>query len=105
MTVRLMPLFGQDPRRFGRNKDIDLTRMINVQYPVHAVISLSKQAIDIRNKAAACHASQGGGRPRPGLFQILRVIEKLRGQKDYFMRDYPHPTSLRREKDLFDGLK
>lgn len=104
MMVNLMPLFGQDPRHFGRNKDIDLTRMISVQYPVHAVISLSKQAIDIRNKAAACHASQGGGRHRPGLFRILRIIEKLQGQKDYFMRDYPAPTSPRREKNLFDGV-
>ncbi|MFH1485765.1 MAG: PIG-L family deacetylase, partial [Chloroflexota bacterium] len=26
MMVRLMPLFGQDPRHFGRNKDIDLTK-------------------------------------------------------------------------------
>lgn len=104
MMVKLMPLFGQDPKRFGRNKDIDLTRMIRVQYPVNAVISLSKQAIDIRNKAAACHASQGGGRHRPGLFRILQIIEKLQGQKDYFMRAYPPPTSLRREKDLFDGV-
>jgi N-acetyl-1-D-myo-inositol-2-amino-2-deoxy-alpha-D-glucopyranoside deacetylase len=104
MMVRLMPIFGQDPRHFGRNKDIDLTRMISVEYPVHAVISLSKQAIDIRNKAAACHASQGGGRTRPGLFRILRIIENLGGQKDYFMRDYPPPRP-RREKNLFDGLK
>lgn len=104
MMVRLMPLFGQDPKHFGRNKDIDLVRMNSVQNPVHAVISLSKQAIDIRNKAAACHASQGGGRPRPGLFRILRIIENLRGQKDYFMRAYPPPTGRRQEKDLFDGV-
>ena len=104
MMVKLMPLFGQDPHRFGRNKDIDFTRMIDVEYPVHAVIRLSKQAIEIRNKAAACHASQGGGRPRPGPFRILRIIEKLRGQRDYFMRAYPPPTRRHREKDLFEGV-
>ncbi len=104
MMVKLMPLFGQDPHRFGRNKDIDFTRMIEVEYPVHAVIRLSKQAIEIRNKAAACHASQGGGRPRPGPFRILRIIEKLRGQRDYFMRAYPLPTGRRRERDLFEGV-
>ena len=24
LAVRLMPLFGQDPRHFGRNKDVDI---------------------------------------------------------------------------------
>lgn len=104
MMVRLMPLFGQDPHRFGRNKDIDLTRMTAVEYPVHAVIRLSKQAIEIRNKAAACHASQGGGRFRQGSFRILRIIEKLRGPRDCFTRDYPPPTRRHQEKDLFEGL-
>jgi len=105
IMVRLMPLFGKDPRHFGRNEDIDLTRMASVQYPVHAVISLSKQAIKIRNKAAACHASQGGGQHRPGPFRIVQVIEKLRGPKDYFMREYPAPSVQRRERDLFDGIE
>lgn len=104
VMARLMPLFGQDPKHFGRNKDIDLTLMTGVEYPIHAVISISKQAIDARNKAAACHASQGGGRPRQSLLRVLRTIENFRGQKDYFMRGYPVPTSLHREKDLFDGL-
>ncbi len=104
MMVKLMPLFGQDPRHFGRNKDVDLTRTIGVEYPVHAVIRLTKQAVQIRNKAAACHASQGGGQHRPGPFMILRIIEKLRGQRDYFMRGYPTPTHGRQEEDLFEGL-
>ncbi len=104
MMVKLMPLFGQNPHRFGRNKDIDLTGMIDVEYPVHAAIHLTKQAIETRRKAAACHASQGGGRLRPGPFRILRIVEKLRGQRDYFMRAYPSPTNRRREEDLFEGL-
>lgn len=104
LMVRLMPLFGQDPHHFGRNKDIDLTRTTGVEYPVHAAIRLHKKSILIRNEAAACHASQGGGRPRAGLFRIIRIIEKLRGQKDYFMREFPPVTSRRREKDLFEGL-
>jgi LmbE family N-acetylglucosaminyl deacetylase len=104
MMVKLMPLFGQNPHRFGRNKDIDLTGMIDVEYPVHAAIHLTKQAIETRSKAAACHASQGGGRLRPGPFRILRIVEKLRGQRDYFMRAYPSPTNQRQEEDLFEGL-
>ena len=103
--VKIMPLFGQNPHRAGRNKDIDLTRTLDTNYPIHAVIRLNKQSIQVRNKAAICHASQGGGRPRPGPFRIFRIVEKLRGQRDYFMRDYPPPTNQRREKDLFEGIK
>lgn len=103
LIVRLMPLFGQDPHRFGRNKDIDLTRMIGENYPVNAAVHLSKTAVKMRNEASACHASQGGTRPRPGLFRVLRLLEKLSGPRDYFMRDYPLPTKSR-EKDLFEGL-
>jgi N-acetyl-1-D-myo-inositol-2-amino-2-deoxy-alpha-D-glucopyranoside deacetylase/mycothiol S-conjugate amidase len=104
VVVKLMPLFGQDPGHSGRNKDIDMNETLRIEYPIHAVIALSKKAVEMRNKAAACHASQGGGRPRPGLFRIVRIIENIGGQKDYFMRDYPPPTSRRREKDLFEGL-
>jgi len=104
VIVKLMPLFGQNPRRFGRNKDIDLSRMIGAEDPVHAVIHLTKQAIEIRNKAAACHASQGGGQAHSGPFRIFRIAEKLGGARSYFMRAYPPPTSRRREKDLFEGV-
>ena len=103
LMVRLVPLFGQNPRRFGRNQDIDLTRMIDVEYPLHAVIRLTKHSIEIRDRAAACHASQGGGRFRPGPFRLLRIVERLRGQRDCFMRAYP-PPNRRREKDLFEGI-
>jgi N-acetyl-1-D-myo-inositol-2-amino-2-deoxy-alpha-D-glucopyranoside deacetylase len=103
MIVRLMPLFGKNPHRFGRNKDIDLTRMIGEEYSINAVIRLTKQAVKIRDEARACHASQGGGQPQRGPFQILRIFEKFYGPRDYFMRDYPPPTK-RREKDLFEGV-
>ncbi|MBI4283887.1 MAG: PIG-L family deacetylase [Chloroflexi bacterium] len=104
IVFKLMPLFGQNPRRFGRNKDIDLSRMIGMEYPVHAVIHLTKQAIEMRNKAAACHASQGGGQIRSGQFRMFRIMEKLGGPRAYFMRAYPPPTHRRREKDLFEGV-
>jgi N-acetyl-1-D-myo-inositol-2-amino-2-deoxy-alpha-D-glucopyranoside deacetylase len=103
IVVRLMPIFGQNPRRFGRNKDIDLVRMMEVEYPVNAVVRLSKRAVEVRDKAAACHASQGGGRFRQGPFSLLGMVERFGGQRDCYMRDYPVPTSRHREKDLFEG--
>lgn len=105
LTIMLMRLYGQDPRRAGRNRDIDFTRRANVEFPIHAVFRLKKQSILIRNKAAACHSSQGGGQLRRGPFRIVRIIERIRGRadRDFFMREYPPPTK-RREKDLFEGL-
>jgi N-acetyl-1-D-myo-inositol-2-amino-2-deoxy-alpha-D-glucopyranoside deacetylase len=103
IMVRLMPLFGQDPHHFGRNRDVDLTEMSGVEYPVHAVVRLKKQSVEIRNKAVACHASQSSGRGRPMLFRTIEIIEGLRGPRDYFMRAYPRPTG-HKEKNLFDGV-
>jgi LmbE family N-acetylglucosaminyl deacetylase len=102
LMVRLMPLFGQDPHHFGRNKDVDFTKTMGVEYPVHAAIYLTKQARDIRARAFACHVSQGGGQPRRGPF-LFRIANILRRQQDYFMREYPPPIR-RREKDLFEGV-
>jgi LmbE family N-acetylglucosaminyl deacetylase len=38
-ALRLLPLFGKDPRRFGKNGDIDLISLVNVEFPVHAQIN------------------------------------------------------------------
>lgn len=115
LMIKLMPLFGQDPHHFGRNRDMDLTRQSGIEYPVHAVIRLSKQAVAMRNKAAACHASQGGGRPPGGgrrqagqprinPFRIMQMINRLQGPRDFFMRGYPTVNGRLREKDLFHGV-
>ena len=104
MMVRLMTLFGQDPHHFGRNGDVDLTKITSVKYPIHAVIRLKKQAIGIRNKAVACHVSQNDGRRRPGLFRIIGIIERILGPRDCFMRAYPPPAIRYKEKDLFEGI-
>lgn len=58
LFVKIMPLLGQDPHRFGRNKDIDLASILEVDYPMHARVSLSKLDISVRMKAVSCHASQ-----------------------------------------------
>ncbi|MFC2039135.1 PIG-L family deacetylase [Chloroflexota bacterium] len=101
--IKLMPLFGQDPHHFGRNGDVDLTKITRIAYPINAVISLDKKSVETRDKAVACHTSQNEGRRRPGLFQIIDLVGRFRGPKDYFMRAYPAPTR-RKEKDLFEGV-
>ncbi len=102
--VKLMPLFGQNPHYFGRNKDVDLTKLTSVKYNFHAVIRLKKQAVETRNEAIACHVSQSSGRRRPLIFRILEIIGKIRGPRDYFVRAHPQPTNNRLEKDLFEGV-
>jgi LmbE family N-acetylglucosaminyl deacetylase len=102
LMIKLMPLFGQNPHHFGRNKDVDLTKTTSVEYPVHAVIRPTKQASEIRVRAAACHASQGGGQRHRGPL-LFRITAMLNRQQDYFMREYPPPTR-HPEKDLFEGL-
>lgn len=102
--IRLMPLFGQDPHHFGRNRDVDLTKMTGNDYPVHAVIKHSKKAVETRSQAMACHESQTSGVQRVWPFKVMELLGSLRGSKDYFVRLYPTPDNKRKEKDLFHGI-
>ena len=98
LGVRMLRLFGQDPRRFGQNKDIDLVALIEEgDFPTHAVIEYGKVA-RAAEQAAACHASQGGERMANG---PARWIQRLLGLRDQFMRAYPEPVPGTVEKDLF----
>ena len=101
VMVKLMPLFGQNPHRFGRNKDIDITEVANVAFPMHAIIRLTRQARDTRVMAMVCHTSQMGERPRNSLFSF---VDKFRRHNDLYMRSYPTVNDRRRESDLFEGI-
>jgi len=103
LAVRVMPFFGLNPKRYGRNKDIDLTKVAAIDYPVSAVVRLNRRAIGMRNNASVCHASQGGGRRKPAAIKVLEFLGSLFGSRDYFIRAYP-PPGEKREKDLLDGL-
>ncbi len=101
VMVKLMPLFGQNPHRFGRNKDIDIAEVANMTFPVHAIIRLTRQAKKTRVMAMVCHTSQMGGQPRNGLFSF---VDKFRRHNDLYMRSYPTVNDRRREGDLFEGI-
>jgi N-acetyl-1-D-myo-inositol-2-amino-2-deoxy-alpha-D-glucopyranoside deacetylase len=103
MAVRLMSLFGRDSHHFGRNKDIDLAKLAEVQFPVHAIVRLKKSSAQARREASACHMSQLAGGPLRRGF-IWRIAGRFTGAKDLFMRAYPPVTSRRRETDLFQGI-
>lgn len=101
-VVRLLPLLGQDPRKFGRNKDIDLASLVHVEFPEHAVIRLRKQSIETRERARKCHASQSGG--QSALSFLWRIANSLAARSDSYMRAYPEPYGNRRERDLFNDV-
>ncbi len=100
LAVHLMPLFGVDPRQTGRNKDIDLVSISEVKFPVHTVVDFRPVA-DARDKATACHASQGGGMLFQGLIGRAR---KLLATRETFMQAYPTPVKGRVSHDLFQGV-
>lgn len=99
MLVRLMPLFGKDPRRFGRNEDIDLAEVAAQDFPIHTRINISK-ALDAKERASACHSSQSAA-PGSG---FVSWIFRLFGRHEGFMRAHPPATGRIREKDLFEGV-
>jgi LmbE family N-acetylglucosaminyl deacetylase len=74
-AVRLMPLFGKDPSRFGQ---------------------------EVKEAATACHASQGGGMAPSNL--LVRWAFRLAAGKDMYMRAYPEPEDGLKERDLFTGV-
>jgi len=103
LTVTLMPLFGQDPRHLGKNKDIDLKSIADIKFPIHAIIKLSKQVRTIGDRATECYASQLDNRPRRAGFMDL--LERLqRHDLDTFMRAFPPVNGHLHEKDLFQGV-
>lgn len=98
--VKLLPLTGKDPHKFGTNGDIDMVSIAEVNFPVHARINV-KSVLDKKEQAGACHASQGGGRVGGNL---ITFFMRRFSATESFMRAYPpvdHRTRI--EKDLFAG--
>jgi LmbE family N-acetylglucosaminyl deacetylase len=99
--VRLMPLFGKDPRRFGQNEDIDLLELAGEDFPVHARINY-KAVVKKKEAATACHASQGGMASSGSL--LLRLAFRVAAGQDSYIRAYPEPDGGPKERDLFAGV-
>jgi LmbE family N-acetylglucosaminyl deacetylase len=98
--VRLMPLIGKDPSRFGQNGDIDLRSIARAELPIHARINYTK----VKNKrmaASNCHASQGGQNMNKGVAGLLRGWN---ASHEVFMKGFPEPVAGYVENDLFEGL-
>lgn len=99
IMVRLLPLFGKNPRKFGRNEDIDLLEISRDDFPIHARIDF-RQVAEIKEKASACHQSQQG----PSSGGLFGLLMRLFSGPETFTRAYPAAEDRLRERDLFDGV-
>jgi len=98
--VRLIRLFGGDPQHFGRNKDINLLSIAEVDFPINAKIDY-RAVVEVRDQASACHASQGGKSMSRG---PLGWFRRLFSANETYMQAYPPPEDKKVENDLFAGL-
>ncbi len=98
--ILLLRLRGKDPRRLGRNQDIDAQAILDNVEPIHTKVDI-RGYYDIWDRASACHPSQGGG--RGGI--APRWLRKLLGGTQGFTRVFPVPAANRvDEHDLFAGV-
>jgi N-acetyl-1-D-myo-inositol-2-amino-2-deoxy-alpha-D-glucopyranoside deacetylase/mycothiol S-conjugate amidase len=101
MAVAWLRLRGKDPRKLGRNADIDLQAILDYIEPTHTKISISKY-YPIWDAASACHVSQGGGR----MGFIPKWMRRWLAPYQGFTRVYPQPEREKvDEYDLFAGVQ
>ncbi len=91
----------QDPRKLGRNNDVDMVAILDNAEPIHTRIHIS-DFYEAWDEASACHASQlGGGAPRLPL-RIRKSLAPYQG----FTRVFPVPKNDSvDEYDFFDGVQ
>jgi LmbE family N-acetylglucosaminyl deacetylase len=102
LLVRLMPLFRQDPRKVGRNHDIDLVQIVSWETPIHARVDV-RSYLEIKDKASACHKSQGGD--QDSFKWIPQFIQRRYWGSETFTRGVPAPEpGAPVERDLFENV-
>lgn len=84
-AVKVLPLVGRNPHKFGSNGDIDLVPIAEASFPTHARVDI-RSVLEKKEKAGACHASQGGGRMGGG---VVSLLMRMFSGSETFMRAYP----------------
>ncbi len=96
----LLRLSGKDPHKFGKNGDIDMVAIVNQNFPIHARINY-REVSDLRDRASACHESQGGKEMAKG---TQKWLQRFFQSTELFMLAYPAPEKNTNLRDLFAGL-
>jgi LmbE family N-acetylglucosaminyl deacetylase len=98
LVARMLPLLGQDPEAFGRNGDINVKRIADVEQVVTTKIAISRYR-EASQQAARCHASQTGGSSGRVTGLLARLV-----RSDTFSRAVPPFEDGGVERDLFAGI-
>lgn len=101
LAVVGMRLLGRDPRRIGRNKDIDAVRVIEETTPITTTVACGAY-LEPNLRARACHRSQGGGVPFGG--RVPRFVLRRVFAAESFTRAIPAWRGGPLEHDLFDEI-
>lgn len=84
--VKIMPMFGLDPRRYGRNRDIDLVRQATWDVPITTRVD-ARAFFKLKQIAVACHASQLA--PMTIQNRFVRWLYRRDQGVEHFSRVYP----------------
>jgi len=98
-ALRLLRLVGRDPKHFGQNRDIDLTAVGIEDSQIQVRLDVGPY-LAYKERASACHRSQGGGVPRHFPNFLSRRAQKV----EHFQQAYPEPAPGARFDDLFAGV-
>ena len=101
IMVQLMPLWGMDPSKIGRNKDINLVEISQWETPVSAKLDV-RAYMAAKDAASRAHASQYNGGPSWAQMFPEFIKRQVLGN-DTFTRAYPPPNGAV-ESDLFAGV-
>lgn len=102
LGIAMLRLRGLDPRALGKNRDIDLVKIVDNVEPTHTVLNVSNY-FQQWDEANQCHKSQLGGGPT---WRMPLGLRRWFAPHQGFTRVYPAPASNRiDERDLFMGVK
>jgi LmbE family N-acetylglucosaminyl deacetylase len=99
--VAVMKIMGRDPRRLGRNQDLDAQAILDNTLPAHTRINVSRY-LEVAERASACHASQAN--PRQTLAILGPVFRYLSRNMTLTRVEPPPARGEPIETDLFAGL-
>jgi LmbE family N-acetylglucosaminyl deacetylase len=97
--IRIMRLLGRDPRHFGQNHDVDLTRVGIPDEDIQVRLDVGRY-VSFKEQAGACHQSQGGG----GAQRFLPAFVRHRFMRYEFLMQI-EPPGAGPHSDLFEGLE
>jgi len=101
--VSLMPLFGVDPGKIGKNHDINLRAAVEHRLPVTTRVDIAG-TYDLKQEAAACHSSQLSG-PGSAWGRLPGwLVRRLLSRETFYRAVPPFHVGEPVERDLFEGV-